>query len=756
MDRQTVIVAFITALLLSAVGVVAQEPAPAEIADERPLYEREPFDRLTLNDKERTVLQLVPLPAAERKPATARKPTDVLRICLFDDPDKPYDVAWSDVAELRYFEQLIFDESVQWTKTGNFAAAFETFLFLRREHPTMPGLEEAEQELLLAEAKAAIASSRVEEAQVRLLRLQQRNDRRPELADLAATATEQLLQKDLKSPRPAAAQPTLLRFTTKHSQHPAAAKLQQLLTAASEARLQAAQQALAAGRYAEAQRESEAAAMLAVDPAAALDLFRRAVEAHPIAVVGVVETVSSDVPHRLTGADSWSRRRTVRLDRVPTLEPIVSTAAPPTVTYGGAARWIADDRDPLSFRLQLSGSYGSATAADAAAALLTVGRPTGLELSVVDPRMLELHLDHPHPRLEALVAATTAETENSNSMSRAPYPITEQTETSVRRTRAAGAPAVGPAEMIERRFVEEDEALTALLLGEIDAVDRLAPWQTTAVAARRELKLTRYAASSVHLLLFNGERALLRRPEFRRAVQYSLDRESILRNHLRPPSDDLGSRRIDGLFPIGRSADDPLGYAYDLSVPASPYDPQRAYLLAALARSVEAGDDLGTAVRPLVLRHPATATAALACRRIATYLATVGIVVELHAAQADRTPTCATEADLIYVTVQSVEPLVDAPRLLGTGGLVNLPSRSLAVALHRLNEAETFATARTVLFEIQRVLHDETLVVPLWQLSEYAASRSRLTLAPAGRAPTGLYQFVNEWRIEPRYNEPLP
>lgn len=753
MDRQTLIVAVTAVALFSSTRGLAQ--APNEIADDRPFYEHEPFDRLTLNDKEKTVLQLVPLAAADRKPAAERKPTDTLRIRLLDEPEKPYDVVWSDVADLRYFEQLIFDDAVAQTQAGKFAAAFDTFLFLRRHYPTIAGLEEAEQKLLVAEAKAALAAHRAEEAQVRLVRLQQRNDRHPELPDLAASATEQLLETYLKTSRPAAARPTVLRFTTKFARHPNVAKLEKRLATAAEDRLKSAQQAHAAARYAEAQREAEAAAMLSGDPSTAIEIYRRSVEAYPVAVLGVVETTAADVSTS-AGAEPWGRRRTARLDRVPTLEPIVTTAAPPTVTYGGAARWIVDDRDPLTFRLNLSGNYGSATAAETAAALLGIGRPADLELSVVDPRSLELRLSRPHARLEAEVAAVTAVCLTATAADRIPYPIAEQTDAFVRHTRAAQAPAAGPAEIIERRFADEDAALSALLSGEIDAVDRLAPWQAAGVTARRELKLTRYAASSVHVLLFNGERALLRRPEFRRAVQYALDRESTLRNHLRPQPDDLGSRRIDGLFPIGRSTDDPLGYAYDLAVPAVEYDPQRAYLLAALARSVEPDDGLGTAARPLVLRHPATATAARACRRIAAYLAAAGIVVDPQAAPVDRSPTHAADADLTYVTVTSVEPLVDAPRLLGPGGLVNLPSRALEVALDRLGRAETFAAARTHLFEIQRVLHDESLVVPLWQLSEYAATRSRLTLAPAGRAPTATYQFVDQWRVEPHYNEPLP
>ncbi len=79
---------------------------------------------------------------------------------------------------------------------------------------------------------------------------------------------------------------------------------------------------------------------------------------------------------------------------------------------------------------------------------------------------------------------------------------------------------------------------------------------------------------------------------------------------------------------------------------------------------------------------------------------------------------------------------------------------TLAGPLRQLADSATFAEARAALFEIQRVVHEQTLVLPLWQLNEYAARRTRVTMSAT--PPLSLYQFVAQWRTTAGVNEPLP
>lgn len=128
------------------------------------------------------------------------------------------------------------------------------------------------------------------------------------------------------------------------------------------------------------------------------------------------------------------------------------------------------------------------------------------------------------------------------------------------------------------------------------------------------------------------------------------------------------------------------------------------------------------------------------------------MAVELRALTSAPQPV--EEADLVYTVVTAPEPLIDAERLFGPGGIIPTAERTLAGPLRQLADSATFAEARAALFEIQRVVHEQTLVLPLWQLNEYAARRTRVTMSAT--PPLSLYQFVAQWRTTAGVNEPLP
>src|SRR5204863_37445 len=117
---------------------------------------------------------------------------------------------------------------------------------------------------------------------------------------------------------------------------------------------------------------------------------------------------------------------------------------------------------------------------------------------------------------------------------------------------------------------------------------------------------------------------------------------------------------------------------------------------------------------------------------------------------------CDADADLSYVTLESVEPMIDAVRWFSIGGSLELPTPAAQAALRTLAEAESFAASRNALVELQRVAHEEALLLPLWQINDYAAYRRRLSLVAAGGAPTSLYQYLNQWRVAAVISAPLP
>src|SRR5207247_10075424 len=95
------------------------------------------------------------------------------------------------------------------------------------------------------------------------------------------------------------------------------------------------------------------------------------------------------------------------------------------------------------------------------------------------------------------------------------------------------------------------------------------------------------------------------------------------------------------------------------------------------------------AAPPLTLLHPPHDVARVACRAIRDHLKLVGVTVSL---KAESTTSLAADAyDLRYVELAMWEPLIDAHRLLGPGGLVGRTSSHMSLALRELAQAEDWA-----------------------------------------------------------------
>jgi hypothetical protein len=145
----------------------------------------------------------------------------------------------------------------------------------------------------------------------------------------------------------------------------------------------------------------------------------------------------------------------------------------------------------------------------------------------------------------------------------------------------------------------------------------------------------------------------------------------------------------------------------------------------------------------LILVHPADEVARLACRAIARQLALIKIPVKLVALEPGA-PQLPDDYDLAYVELQVWEPLVDAERLFGPGGLVSGNSLHVESALERLRLATDWNQARETLWELHALSADDAALIPLWQLTEHCAYRRELS--GIGPRPATLYQDVENWR----------
>jgi hypothetical protein len=729
----------------------------------RLLMHREPFDVVVLRERPPREVEVLPLDFPGRKvPITPAAGTS-LQMKLLPDPENAYHALWSDVVEVRLFENMVLAEARKLADDGHFDDAFAVFSFLNTRYPTLAGLADAEQHAVKREAEQAIAAERWEHALALCLRFNELKARNPDLAKILPPTVQGLVDKRIQERHLAAARRAVDVLASLLPEDSMTTTLNGKLSAAVADQVRQAEQNLSAGDALAAQDLLVGALALAPAHAQAKELLEKAVAARPRVVVAVSgpPAFEEDRSFSLARGDAWNARRVAELISGPSLRLAASQNGTAFQYQAGWARWAADPNDALLGELVVP----AGSAYEIAQTLLAAADPEAVDfqrswadlkprIEVVVPDRVRIEFTKLHPRPEAIVGAIfDAAARAGGFASSGSYRLLNDSDTDVtrryERVRDTSSAVGGLAEIVERRFTDEEEAVAALRVGEVDVVDRIAPWQLASLRGQREVQLVRYAPLSVHCLTIRSRHPLLASAEFRRALLYAIDRESILKHHLQVADQNEGTRPASGVFSRGRTPDDPLGYADDAGLTPRPYDLQAAYILSRLAPG--SGTPVA-AERRFVLGYPTNLTALRACEQIRRYWLRIGVDVELRPlATMSNAPD---EIDLLYTVVAAPEPLIDADRLFGAGGIVPQAERQMLAPLRQLAAAATFSEARSALYEIQRTVHEQAIVLPLWQINEYAAKRTRLTVGPA--APLTLYQYVDQWRITPSVNVPLP
>lgn len=369
----------------------------------------------------------------------------------------------------------------------------------------------------------------------------------------------------------------------------------------------------------------------------------------------------------------------------------------------------------------------------------------------------------------------------------------------------------GPSEITEQTFPQVAAAVGALERGEVMIVDRLNPWDVAGARELPGVVVEAYAVPTVHVLVPNLRNPLLQKRIFRRALVYGINREAILQVQLLRGAQLAETRVTSGPFPVGYAYSDQVEtrpyeprmammlaeIAIKEHLAAAEEDPSRAAHVerprplpgadnqrpaASDAVAPSAGGDDGddgngggsiddadgsqpeagegepgdgqttpplrtVEAPPLRLAHPATEVVRLACRAIQRQLKLVGIPIELVELTGESAAQAIDQYDLVYVELQLEEPIADARRLFGAGGLAAGSSTHIVEALARLEAAVDWKSAREALHRIHRVASDDVAMIPLWQLSEHFAYRSGLQSLP--QRPVVLYQDVDNWQVEP-------
>jgi ABC-type transport system substrate-binding protein len=309
----------------------------------------------------------------------------------------------------------------------------------------------------------------------------------------------------------------------------------------------------------------------------------------------------------------------------------------------------------------------------------------------------------------------------------------------------------------------------------------------------------RYAVPSIHMLIPNLKNDHMRNAAFRKAILHAIDRQTILDSGLLAGADIPGCQVISGPFPLGINENDPISYGYNIAVQPARADYYLSVTLLLLAdqqiKDKKAADAEREALerekrgeapaepppqpetkpeeqkadakpkplpRPtIVIAYPQNDVASVACGLIAQQLSIVGIKAELRALPPGQTVPEDTNYDLLYAEIVMEEPLVDARAFLVESKLVYDLTSPVEHALRELDGATSWAEARRRLHDLHFQCDSESIVLPLWQMTEHYAYRKNVRglggrAGGSGSAKAGLTNFydnADRWRIVPEQAE---
>ncbi len=717
------------------------------------LIDQQPFDQLTLKD-EGKVFKLMPLEMAKREPIREQDRGEWLVVRLVQRPDQRYEIRWRDIERLQLFEELILEEAARLEEAGVFDQAHENYNFLRQKEAGFPGLAAARNRCLFREAEFWLGQARYDTALVLLNELYRQDERYPELKELSGRVVERLSQELIAAGNHAAARELLAELSAKYVGHEVVAAGNDRLAQLAHEWYDKARLAAEEERWREAHNLVRQALTIWPDLSLARQLASDLNRDYPIVHVGVREAWTE---HSATVPASWSARRCQQLVERHLFEPVSFGEDGGTYDSSVSSFTTQELRTLLSLESRATWPHNGqlVSSLDVVSHLLRLGRspdsPIGRSLnlavasiSVREANSLEIVWRRDIPWWPALMQVPIIPWDRDSGVSDdapgwGPY----------RRTNAGGdargfslqqdyseAGDQQPREIIETTYRDVISALSALRERRIDVIDRVAPWELPLARSNTDLRLVRYAAPTVHLLLPNPASPWMASGLVRRAVARSLDRELILREIMGDAGMDEGSL-LTGPFPVG--------YACDQSTGEYPRDPRLAATLLN-SRVHFAKDQLKG--RPIRLVHPGTDIARRAARAIQAQLQLDGLgwnVVLHESSTVDLCQGPGCPWDLWYVQWYAMEPWTDAEILLGPLSVLSPVQPRLAKGLDDLNKSTTREEAIAALHEIDRHVAASLAVIPLWQINEYAAIHRSLEGIP--ERPVSLYQNIRQWRM---------
>ncbi|AMV39290.1 ABC transporter substrate-binding protein [Planctomyces sp. SH-PL62] len=675
------------------------------------------------------------------------------------------------IKKIEYFEEILLAEGERLLRARNYTRAFEHYLRVQQRDPDWPGLADQVDALLFAEGKQALADGDVSRG-LRLLReLHTRKPEYPGLLDQFASAYSGRIQRAIEL----GLYPEGRRLL--HELEQVAKDLPQTKALRSTFQDQARARASKTGAGSESERLDALVEALRIWPSME-DLeaeYIKAFEAEPTLDVAVV-----DVPHPV---GPWVRSpadaRVAPLLFLPILANDSEEAKRGQVGGQLAAELESTDlgrRLIVRVRPGVPWSDGSrdVSATDVARTLIDRCDPRNVgmyqarwsdlleKVQPLDERQVEIRLNRPllkpsfwldapvgaaHAGVDGRVVASPEGRRLVGTGSFVGFDSTPQSlDLRARPEGSGGSPSVKLRRIREIRHARPAAALAAFLRGDVAMLAHVPPDQRARLAATPDVRVGRSAQPVIHVLALDGRSEALRNRTLRRAISYAVDRKMLLEETILKGPPGEADAPVDGVFPRGSHADaagvKPLGF-----------DPVLALALASLAR----GEMKADAIK-LKLEYPAVAEVEAVVGRLVEAFQLARIEVEavpLPESQLESELRAGRRFDMAYRILRCDEPVLDAGLMICPGydappsvdALGSAASPRILQLLLQLERAAEWPTANALALQIDRELRDELPVIPLWQLSDHYAWRSRLK----GPSPTAdrIYQGIETWEIAP-------
>lgn len=746
-----------------------------QAAPPKSLLEQEPFDLIVLDSANgNKQLKIVPLMDGKRKSPFSVDLSAKYRFRMLDKEGVDFEVEGKHISSVELFEEMLLKEARRLIVSNDFDEAFKYIYLLQSNYAEMPGLTDTVKEFLYLDAFQLTRNKQFSEALgivEDLFRMQKdyrHNESAQPVSEFLGRLIDKLMSAYVEQANYWAARTLLNRLSNEYgNDRPATVdKWKEQLSQLAIQKRDEARKQMDAEQFHEALVSVRQMFNIWPDVQGGAELRAELARRYPLVTVGVLQPVQSPDAQRL---EDWAARRTGRLLYRDMIEFLGAGPEGGQYEFRSGSIEHSEDRRTMILRVNRAADGSStATAFEVGRSLLDYADATSplhseawaalvSNILVRDAQEVDAQLRRPNVLPEAVLRVSQRPAPVSGDAMPAGngrFAMATRTASEARFVVKGFRPGAKLAEIAEQTYSDGQQALAALRRGDVDIVDRIPSMEAVRIrkdAKETELRVQPYALPTVHMLVINtSKNPFLAQRDFRRAIEYAVDRQTILTQELLAGTEVPGCQVVSGPFPVGASDTDPLAYAYDSTIRPRPYDPRLARLLSTVAQkqaaelAVKKGD-AAPKLNPLVLGFPDVDTARVTCQAIAAYLKAIGLECNLKKFPPGETRDPKRECDLVYTEIAIWEPAVDATRLLGFGGPAECDSPYVRQALRWLDAAGNWGEVRERLLQVHRTVNEEAAIIPLWQMVDFLAYNKRL--ADVGDNLVWLYQNVDQWRL---------